>query len=245
MIWFERSPDDQIRHLQAVLLKNPDSIWSVYLAGLLFEQNELQDADDLCSDFLKSDPGNIFGRIQLGRIKLAKNELTRAREIFLKLYKDFPDNLVVLSFLADLSISDQQYEQAMAFYEKMMKLDPLSPTIRNQIGQLEERLCKENVQLKPPIQDESVSVLGLDSDELSELKNAFKEIQVEKDLGADGNEAETGDGNITRTLARLYYDQGHYPEAYRMYQNLAERFPEDDEIRSRLEELKMKNHEEA
>lgn len=245
MYWFKRSPEEQIHYLQSVQARNPESIWTVYLAHLYFEQNELQESDDLCTDFLKSDPSNIFARIQLGKIKLAKDDIGQSQEIFLKLYKDYPDNLVVLSFLAELSISDQHYEQAMAFYEKMMKIDPLSPTIKNQIEQLQGRVCEENVKLNPPIKVEAVSVLGLDNDELSEIRNAFKEIQVGKDLGDGVIKAESGEGSITRTLARLYYDQGHYPEALQMYQNLAERFPEDEEISSRLEELKLKSHEEA
>ncbi|NWF92641.1 MAG: tetratricopeptide repeat protein [Syntrophaceae bacterium] len=42
---------------------------------------------------------------------------------------------------------------------------------------------------------------------------------------------------ITKTLADLYYQQGHLKKAYEIYQALSEREPDDKEIQIRLREL--------
>jgi len=46
----------------------------------------------------------------------------------------------------------------------------------------------------------------------------------------------------TKTLAEIYFQQGHLQEAYEMYKALAEKDPFDAEIRKRLEELREKLH---
>jgi predicted Zn-dependent protease len=45
---------------------------------------------------------------------------------------------------------------------------------------------------------------------------------------------------ITKTLADLYLQQGHFQEAYKIYKALSERDPSDKEIQSKLKELRAK-----
>ena len=42
----------------------------------------------------------------------------------------------------------------------------------------------------------------------------------------------------TTTLAELYFDQGHLPEAIDTYEKVIEQNPEDENLKTRLEELK-------
>ena len=44
----------------------------------------------------------------------------------------------------------------------------------------------------------------------------------------------------TKTLAEIYFQQGHLQEAYEIYKTLAENDPFDVEIQQRLEELEEK-----
>jgi len=46
----------------------------------------------------------------------------------------------------------------------------------------------------------------------------------------------------TKTLAEIYFQQGHFQEAYEIYKALAEKDPFDDEIRERIVELEEKLH---
>ncbi len=48
------------------------------------------------------------------------------------------------------------------------------------------------------------------------------------------------DRMITKTMAELYFQQGHFQEAYEIYQALNEKDPFDPEIEKRLTELKDK-----
>lgn len=48
------------------------------------------------------------------------------------------------------------------------------------------------------------------------------------------------DRMITKTMAELYFRQGHFQEAYEIYKALAEKDPSDPEIEKRLKELKNK-----
>jgi len=43
---------------------------------------------------------------------------------------------------------------------------------------------------------------------------------------------------VTKTLAKLYLQQGHLQEAFEIYQRLAEKDPFDPEIQMRINELK-------
>jgi DNA-binding SARP family transcriptional activator len=45
---------------------------------------------------------------------------------------------------------------------------------------------------------------------------------------------------VTRTLAEIYLQQGHFEEAYSLFKALSERDPEDVELRNRLKELEEK-----
>ena len=50
------------------------------------------------------------------------------------------------------------------------------------------------------------------------------------------------DRMVTKTMAELYFQQGHLREAYEIYKALAEKDPFDPEIQERVEELKEKLH---
>jgi hypothetical protein len=48
------------------------------------------------------------------------------------------------------------------------------------------------------------------------------------------------DRMTTKTLAEIYLQQGHLQEAYEIFKALAEKDPHDQEIQSRLKELREK-----
>ncbi len=48
------------------------------------------------------------------------------------------------------------------------------------------------------------------------------------------------DRMATKTLAEIYLQQGHLQEAYEIFKALAEKDPHDQEIQSRLKELREK-----
>lgn len=48
------------------------------------------------------------------------------------------------------------------------------------------------------------------------------------------------DRMITKTMAELYFQQGHFDEAYEIYKALGEKDPFDPEIEKRLIELREK-----
>ncbi len=50
------------------------------------------------------------------------------------------------------------------------------------------------------------------------------------------------DQMVTKTMAELYFRQGHFREAYEIYKALAERDPFDVEIQERTRELEEKLH---
>ena len=50
------------------------------------------------------------------------------------------------------------------------------------------------------------------------------------------------DHMLTKTMAELYFQQGHLREAYENYKALAEKDPFDTEIQERVKELKEKLH---
>jgi hypothetical protein len=45
---------------------------------------------------------------------------------------------------------------------------------------------------------------------------------------------------VTKTLAEIYLQQGHFEEAYSLFKTLSERDPEDVELKDRLKELEEK-----
>ncbi len=47
---------------------------------------------------------------------------------------------------------------------------------------------------------------------------------------------------LTKTLAKIYIQQGHLREAYEIFKNLAEKDPSDLEIQRKVTELKEKLH---
>ncbi len=47
---------------------------------------------------------------------------------------------------------------------------------------------------------------------------------------------------LTKTLAKIYIQQGHLQEAYEIFKNLAEKDPSDLEIQRKINELREKLH---
>ncbi len=45
---------------------------------------------------------------------------------------------------------------------------------------------------------------------------------------------------LTKTLADIYFQQGHFEKAYEIYNTLSEKNPSDPEIQGRLQELREK-----
>jgi len=50
------------------------------------------------------------------------------------------------------------------------------------------------------------------------------------------------DRMVTKTMAELYFQQGHLQKAYEIYKALAQKDPFDVEIQERVEELREKLH---
>ncbi len=47
---------------------------------------------------------------------------------------------------------------------------------------------------------------------------------------------------LTKTLAKIYIQQGHFQEAYEIFKTLAEKDPSDIEIQRKVTELREKLH---
>ncbi len=245
MKWFERSPEEQISYLEKKLKKKGESIWLLYLADLYFHQDDLERCEQLCNEYLDQDRGHLIGNIILGKLMLARINLPRAKEIFSKMYQLFPQNLAVLNYLAEIAKIEKNDEMAIELYNRILVLDPLSQVILDQLNQLRDK-SDQTSSFFPEIEEGVPRMLGLENRELAEIKQVFAELhlgQLEEEPLEIGSENlfkpddSVGHEPFSIELAEFYFQKGDKKNAWKLFRELMNQYPDHARIHERYELL--------
>jgi tetratricopeptide (TPR) repeat protein len=233
---------------KSILDLDPENIKAHYLLGNLYlEDEKFEPAEKVFSRIVSIRPKEVDAVVKLGRILIRRGDLDRAFELYdplvsMLLRKQMNDKAIGL--LGLILASKQAHLPTL---EKLAEVYKRSDQVKNLevvYNVLVEQYRKNNLQNK---------VLAL----LAELVEMFPENQtyysdfrfLKGELGGEGEEMEAASKAVrldetdeiiesTLTKADLYVEQGLVKNARRMLNNLKMRFPDDERVDRKIEDLK-------
>ena len=249
----------EINKYLAILSKDPGSMVFAPLAEAYRKIGMLDEAIATAQDGLKLHPNYVSGMVALGRAYFEKGALAEARETLETVLVIAPDNIVASNILDEIKSKwsgasgqkiDEPETEELIELEELTELTEIEAEEETGDFQVEEisfdvpepglGLAKEEEEVKVQEEldgwgDEAASELEeeLGVTELFEPEAQVRSLEVEEKEARPRKEITTG------TIADLYIKQGYFDKAIDIYQTLYDSDPENDEIKRKLDELKM------
>jgi tetratricopeptide (TPR) repeat protein len=208
-----------LKKYEELLENDPASPTFVFLAQILYKQNKLERAIGVLIKGLRYNTNNITGRFLLGRIYYEGWMIESAKKELETVFGLAPDNLAAGKMLVEIYKSEDNFEKALEVLRFVYEFHPSNTSIRSEIEQL-----LEEIDGQPPAPWEN-----------------FSPPAVSKKTEAaepDGDPLNTE--LITETMADIYIKQGDYGKGLSVLQNIFENDPENNSVRKKLEECRLK-----
>jgi tetratricopeptide (TPR) repeat protein len=101
----------------------------IYMAEKNFELAELE-----LKIQLEKSPSDVAVYLQLGNMHYTLRNMSQATQYFLKGAKIAPDNITLLSKLAQIRTLQKKYDEAIQFYERILALQPDNSITTNNLA---------------------------------------------------------------------------------------------------------------
>jgi tetratricopeptide (TPR) repeat protein len=109
---------------------------SGYWPAIAFDflnQSLYSKAVEVCREHLDKEPDLISGRLIYARALFYAGQIDSSRIQFNKVISKDPENITALKYLGDLNYSEKNIAGAMACYEKVLTLNPVSSALKSKI----------------------------------------------------------------------------------------------------------------
>lgn len=234
-----------------------------YFAPLANEYRKAGDPEQaiaICRAHLAQQPGHMSGHVVYGQALYDAHRIDEARDVFLQALALDPENIVVLRHLGDIARQRGDAAEARAWYSRALEGDPQDAEVAAYLAELTEPLvagvAEPEAEVLPAPAEAALAPIETHQPEAAEtasaaepepipevLPTAAEETPAKPEPVAATPQRSTPPGEappiVTRTMAELYLQQGHLAPALDIYHELAARYPDDEEIRSRIEELSI------
>jgi len=161
------------------------------VAAVHFDNGAFSKAVELCRRMLDREPHVISGRVILARSMYHAGHYDLAREQFLEVLKRDANHIVALKYLGDILYREKEEAGAMAYYRRVMEIDPNCGGLSCPVDRTEPEGTKQ-LTLKRP-----------------EEKSSGKERVPLREPAF-----------ITETIGDIYRSQGYYHMAEEVYRRL-------------------------
>ncbi len=196
------------------LMENPLSSDFVFLGEILRKQDELDKAIEVLIKGLKNNPHNITARFILGKIYYERWMIDEAKKEMEEVIKHAPDNINASKILIQIYISEGRLYQALHLALSTLVFHPED----NELIEAVEEIKKESLIYRRKDKD---SIEAQNPESLSEEDFEFVNTEI-----------------YTETMADLYLEQQLYERAIKILEKLLETYPENDNIRMKLEQAR-------
>ena len=241
--------EDRIRDLEQKLAAMPGSRAFVALAEEYRRAERFEEALATLTRGLEAHPNYLSARIAVARLYQEMGDAPNAIAAFQTVLASDRQNLVAAKSLADLYRAQGASLEALKKY-KLYRALSADPDADEVIAELERALNAPPGGLVAPVAPPApppapAEVQPFEEAALPEVPapgaNLFlpapEEIESEAPEQTPPQESHTGKIPASRTLADLYYDQGHLEDARGIYERLVQDHPEDGDLAHRLHEL--------
>ncbi len=218
------------------------------LANAYRRAMEYGQARQVCLEGLKHHPDYLSARMALAVILMESGETEEAQAELEAVIEAAPSNILARRLLGNLYQEAANVAEAKKQFEEILWLFPGHEEALKSLAGLDEMAAAAGSGEAPPAEtdetealdetfvDEVPATVEAPSEEESAAKSPMETVSEESPFTelADMDESEPLD---TRTLARLYEEQGRHGDALATYKKILEDSPDDDEIRNKVEEL--------
>ena len=211
--------DAAVSDLRTVLRNNPESesTWLCWQMPILSGSDQL--ADDTFRKVLDINPGNVQAAVPVIQSLLAKNDMDRSERLIENALQRAPDNDILLSILAQIKLSKQDYEgtsRVVSMIDQNGRNPAFSSYLSGKTSQSQGRYSeaiehytealKVNPGLGRALEGMTVCYLRLDrEEELLEYLNQFKVINPKNMM-------------VLSIIASIHNRRGDYPAAIEILQ---------------------------
>ena len=212
------------------------------------EDNDLKQADELFQKALKEDdPETLYS---LAEELYAMGFLEQASTIYQQLLAQFPDEDQIRTTLADIAVSNGQYDDALnlltditpesnAYAESLLTAADVYQTMG--LPEVSEQQLLTALRLYPdePVMQFALAELYFEMGEYGKAANYYEAL-IDQDV------MELGQVNIQKRLATSYASSGAFEEALQIYETMTVEFlTEDDQFQMGFLYLQIKDYQKA
>lgn len=166
-------------------------------AKSVFENSDLQKAEEIVDNILQNNPENEDGEILKGKILFQKNETEKAKEIFNK-YGSHTENPEILNFKGLFLLDELDYVEAIKAFSKASSLDKKNSIYKFNLGNAyflngwieeAETAYKNAICLEPQNQDYrySLAYLYYEQGDFAKAQNEIESILSNNNKHAGAN----------------------------------------------------------
>lgn len=233
-------PDAQraeIAKLEALHAEHPQGRIFTHLAEAYRKAGELDRAQTVLREGIERHPDYSSAHVVLARVLMDMGESAEAESEFRRVLELDSHNLVALRSLGDLARGEGRTHDAIGYYEKLLDVEPADEDVRDLLEGLTRGDGGPSEPDRPPQTWDSAIASEAPTDVAPHAEVAPEPSESSEGPGGE-LAADPGDqGLATETIAQVYARQGLYDRAADVYRQLLNSRPDDDGIRTRLEEM--------
>ncbi len=120
----QKASDQTVKELKKIVATSPKPIpMYLWAARLLTENNLIEEAEDLLSEFLMKFPDSFLAFNELGKILLRQGRFPEAETLLQQAQKFSPKNLERICLLGEVNLNLCKFEEAQAHFKKALHID--------------------------------------------------------------------------------------------------------------------------
>ncbi|HVP91655.1 MAG TPA: tetratricopeptide repeat protein [Terriglobales bacterium] len=236
-------PEMAIELVEASLRDQPENLALTNLLGnFYFAAGDVDKAEAIFTDIVNGHPTNVNARVKLGRIRILKDRLDQAYELFepliTNLIKKHKDEKAI-GLLGLILESERPHPPALerlaSIYRTNKEAKKLEVVLRALLDELRKQGEKEKTLA---VLTELRQIRGDDAEFAREYRALRKEMGLPDETGEEEVSEVTGKDReaIQETLAQadLYMQQGLVRIARRLLENLTLRYPDEPQIMKKI-----------
>lgn len=244
----ENKREEALKFIETILQKDKENLKALnYLADIRFEEGQYKEAEDLYLKIISARPKEVDARVKLGKIYIREGKLDQA----FHLYEPLVDGLMgkqklnkAVGVLGLILTSKQTHiptlEKLAEVYKNSKQLENLEKVLSLLLDEYEKAALQEK-QLS--VLEELIETFPERDDFRTKYNKLIKEMGLEEKVESNRGliiEKEKKKNIVDAHLvkAELYAEQGLFKNARRILEDLRLRFPEEEIIDQKIEELK-------
>jgi tetratricopeptide (TPR) repeat protein len=229
-----------IKKYEDILLNDPNSYCFAQLSELYRKIGLLDDAIFVAKRGIEAHPDYVGGHLALGRAYFDKGQKANSRDVLELVVRMTPENYTAQKLLSRLYLEQNDIDLTKKTLQAVLELNPDDVESRLSLEALfrsgETTAAAELVHEE----EEELEEAEIVEDDLLSLDEWIEDIPtVTAAEDPVPDEEPFRDPLTTATLAEIYLAQGFHDQALKIYRELADEAPGNEELRRRIAEIEL------